>query len=335
MTGETTATSHSLTLTSRNAPITRIDGHRKRIRRIAFHPSGQYFATAGEDSKTKVWNLHDAGFVREFSMQDPGCDVSFSRDGKLIGTSEGTSGESKTTLVRLWDFKSGEEVRSFPHSQSVNFHPTLDWLGCDDAVRDLGTGEPIVTFASEEGIPPIDRVNFANRSPLVAARIGNRFGWRIDAIDQRAVGWTISRPDAHNSPIHSLQFSPDDSCLATGSNDRTVKLWEVRTGELITEMTEHANIVFGIAFHPKGDRLASASADGTVKIWEIPTGKHRLTLKGSTSGMQCVAFSPDGQSLVAGATDGTIFIWRAATVDEYEKTLPIVRERYLNTTPHR
>ena len=67
------------------------------------------------------------------------------------------------------------------------------------------------------------------------------------------------------------------------AEDRTIKLWDVRTGQLLRLFEGNAAPIFGLAFSPDGRRLASASADGTVKLWDVETGQEALLLRGHIS----------------------------------------------------
>ena len=74
----------------------------------------------------------------------------------------------------------------------------------------------------------------------------------------------------HSNRVWSVAFSPDGQYLASGSLNKTVKLWHVESGECIRTMEGHSNYVLSVAFSPDGQYLASGSEDKTVKLWSTP-----------------------------------------------------------------
>jgi WD40 repeat protein len=73
-------------------------------------------------------------------------------------------------------------------------------------------------------------------------------------------------------------FSPDGTRLVSGSHDRTVRLWDVRTGECLKVLQGHDNWVWSVAFSLDGHSIASASQDETIKLWDAKTGDCLKTL---------------------------------------------------------
>ena len=114
---------------------------------------------------------------------------------------------------------------------------------------------------------------------------------------------------AHIDVVVALSFSPDGRILASGSADKTIKLWEMPSGKLINTLKEHTNTVEALSFSPDGRILASGSADQTIKLWEMPSGKLINTLRGHTDVIMSISFSPDGRILASGSWDKTIKLW--------------------------
>jgi hypothetical protein len=113
----------------------------------------------------------------------------------------------------------------------------------------------------------------------------------------------------HSSDVNSVAFSPDGTTLASVSDDKTIKLWNLASKKEIHTLKGHSSWIWTVAFSPDGKILASGSADKTIKLWDVDTGKLISTLKGDTDGVTSVAFSPDGKILASGSLDKTIKLW--------------------------
>jgi WD40 repeat protein len=120
--------------------------------------------------------------------------------------------------------------------------------------------------------------------------------------------------EGHTRAVTAVAFSADGALLASGSDDRTVRLWDTATGRPHgSPLTGHVNRVKGVAFSPTGNLLASAGADGTVRLWNPATGQpDGDPLEGYTDVVNAVAFSSDGTLATAGG-DGAVLLWNTAT----------------------
>ncbi|MEY3256194.1 MAG: hypothetical protein RLZZ29_1329, partial [Cyanobacteriota bacterium] len=83
----------------------------------------------------------------------------------------------------------------------------------------------------------------------------------------------------HSDSINSVSFSPDGEFIASGGDDKTVKLWN-RQGKLLRTLTGHTQTVNSINFSPDGNTVISGSDDGTVKLWNLQ-GELLSTLNGT------------------------------------------------------
>ena len=115
-----------------------------------------------------------------------------------------------------------------------------------------------------------------------------------------------------NSRVNSIAFSPDGAILASGSDDRTVRLWRISDGKLINSLEGHTSSVINVAFSPDGTVLASGSGDRTIRLWRVSDGKLLNSLEGHNGWVESVAFSPDGTVLASGSGDRMIRLWRVS-----------------------
>jgi WD40 repeat protein len=128
--------------------------------------------------------------------------------------------------------------------------------------------------------------------------------------DQRA---ELVIQTGHTAWVESVAFSPDGKTLASGSVDKTIKLWSLETGRRIKSLEGHTDSVISVAFSPDGKTLASGSDDRTINLWHVETGQQMSSLDGHIEGISSAAFSPDGKTLASGSWNKTIKVWSVET----------------------
>lgn len=132
--------------------------------------------------------------------------------------------------------------------------------------------------------------------------------------------WQCQQTLTNYSPVNSVAISHEGQFLASGYEDKTIRLWNLATGEVISTLTGHSQGIKSVAFSPDGTILATGSDDQTVKLWNVSNGQEIYTLSGHSQAVKSVAFSPDGQVLASGSWDKTIKLWNVQT-GVAEKTL--------------
>ena len=118
--------------------------------------------------------------------------------------------------------------------------------------------------------------------------------------------------EGHTDSVYSLAFKPNSYLLASGSGDRTIRIWDVRDNtnlRHVLTLRGHTSTVRPVAWSPDGRTLASASSDGTVRLWNPNNGINFAVLRGHTAPVWCVAWSPDSRILASGSHDKTIRLW--------------------------
>jgi WD40 repeat protein len=125
----------------------------------------------------------------------------------------------------------------------------------------------------------------------------------------------------HAGAVTAIAISPDGELIASGSSDKTIKLWSLSTGELfhsfggrsLLSSAGHRDRIRAVAFGADGRTLISGSDDGTVKRWDLTSLKLSTTLPEHGWGVSAIAISPDGLLLASGGRDGRIYLWDLET----------------------
>jgi len=120
----------------------------------------------------------------------------------------------------------------------------------------------------------------------------------------------------HTAAIRSAAFSPDGKYLLSGSDDMTLRLWEVSTGREIRAITGHSGLISSVGFSPDGKYVVSGSRDTTIRLWEVNTGKEIRRFNGHDAAVNSVAFSPSGKIVISGGDDKTVRLWQVSTAEE-------------------
>lgn len=137
---------------------------------------------------------------------------------------------------------------------------------------------------------------------------------------RRAYDGSLFALVGHEETVTKVRFTPDGTKLVSCSKDKTVRIWDVRTGLQLHVLRGHTDRVLGLAISPDGKWIASAGEDSTVRIWETRTGHPQMCLTGSAI-IDCVAFSPDGQMVACGDRKGKLRIWRSSDGREVRMVL--------------
>ncbi|MEM9540075.1 MAG: DnaJ domain-containing protein [Cyanobacteria bacterium P01_E01_bin.42] len=124
----------------------------------------------------------------------------------------------------------------------------------------------------------------------------------------------------HRGKVNAIAIDPKGRFFVSGSSDKTIKLWTMRSNQLLRIFKGHSGEINDLALSPDGEILASASSDRTIKLWNCKQGKLICTFGGMFSGhsdvVSCVTFSRNGKTIASGSWDRTVKLWDLKTKKE-------------------
>jgi WD40 repeat protein len=277
------------------AALLDLKGLEESVNSVAFSPDGTRIVTAGggvlrPGHELKVWDARTGAVL--FDLTEPrgggpggavpgGGSVSFSSDG------------TRFVAGGLWNKRSG---------------------ATEATVWDASTGTLLLELKGRTGAAQC--VAFSPDGTLIATGGGNR-----GDPDRTAKVWdatTGTQPlfelKGHTGPVVSVAFSPDGQRIITGGEDRTLRLWDARTGATLLELRGFRDRLTSVAFSPDGTRIVTGEFGGTVTVWDARAEKTPPMLRGHTQFLPtAMSFSPDGTRIVTGELDGMVTVWDTST----------------------
>ncbi|MDZ8067685.1 MAG: WD40 repeat domain-containing protein [Nostoc sp. DedQUE08] len=120
----------------------------------------------------------------------------------------------------------------------------------------------------------------------------------------------------HSSSVDAITVTSNGKYIISGSNDKTLKVWDLEIGKEISSFTGHTDKINTIVVTPDDKLLISGSNDKTIKIWDLETGTELYTLIGHTDSVQAVALTPNGKQVISSSIDNTLKVWNLKTGQE-------------------
>ncbi|KAJ1900041.1 U3 small nucleolar RNA-associated protein [Kickxella alabastrina] len=291
-----------------------IVGYNEEIIDMAYVGRDQrYLAVATNTEQLRVYNTSDLNCELAYGHKDIILCLSVHSGCSIMATG------SKDNMAMVWVVN-----MSAPANRRVTCVATA--LGHTKAVGAVclaqGSGCPFMITGSEDRT-----VKMWDLSPLRAI---------IDNPESAVAAISESGPiklrslytfQAHDKDINSICVAPSDTIFATGSQDKTAKVWDIATGKPLGTLQGHRRGVWNVAFSPVDRVIATTSADRTVKLWSLSDFGCLKTLEGHTNSVLCVEFLTKGTQLMTTGSDGLIKLWNikdaecVLTLDKHENKI--------------
>ena len=300
--------------------LRKLTGHSYDVQRIAFSPDGTMLASASYvDETVRIWNTNTGEQIR-ISAEQTGdfFGLVYSPEGNILASSGSGDG-----TIRFWDANTGKQKHVITgHTDFVSstvLHPDGRHIVCgyeDGTIRywDFNTKQQVKTF--EGFINTVTGLVFTpDGKALVGA--GDNFIRIWNAKTGKEI-MSFSRKEW----LDDIALSPDGQIIASESDDKTICLWNIKTGELKRMLKGHNDRIYSVVFTLNGQILISGSEDNTIRLWHVTSGKNIKTYTTHTDaleshggsplsfeGAKSLALSPEGKTLASGDGEKNIHLW--------------------------
>ena len=271
-----------------------------------FSPDNKYVATDAPDKSVALWDLSSKKQLHKFpGPGHPVAALAFAPDQQTLACSfvGGT--------FRVWDLNSGEqkyEGSSQLQTPSIAFSSNGRYLAVVmkenvTEIVDVERAKSLLSFSFPQH--PLGLIFFSpDGSKLFATTLdGYIYRWS-------RVGQLLEFNERHTNEVMSFSFSPDGKTLATGSVDRTVKLWDVATGRQMRTILGHGAWVSSVHWSTDGRYLLSGDRNGLIKLWDMDAKQTPVWPEQKAISVSATSFTPENELLAIGrAIDGDLKLW--------------------------
>jgi len=244
-----------------------LSGHADEVNALAFVPDGEALVSGCEDGTIKKWDLQSGQVALSIDHQKPVYSMAVSPDGQLLIS----AGDDKQ--LRIWRMATGASAATRPGYSGwrtdVVFSSDGKFFayGVDETGVDVHVIEPkdftVLRKLSGRG-STLGPLALSADDTLLAAGYEDEIDvWEVES------GKLISRMEDASS-VHSLVFTRDGRLCISGHHGRSIKMWDVASGQLVRTLTGHTNSVYALAVSPDGKQLASGDFNGQIRLWELP-----------------------------------------------------------------
>jgi len=306
-----------------------LSGHRDNITCVKFHPVFSLLVSASHGATIKVWDFESGEFERTLKGHTNAVQsLDFDHTGNVLVSC------SADLTIKLWDFQTYDCMKTL-HGHDHNISCVI-FLPSGDQFASASRDKTIKIWETTTGYC---QKTLVGHDEWVRAIACTDDGTRLASCshDKTVRIWDIAKGECvqvmreHTHYMECLAFSPSTlstldtpsgkqykattektqgAFLASGSRDKTIKIWETATGVCCLTLNGHDNWVRGLVFHPNGKYLISVADDKSIKVWDLQQGRAIKTINDAhTHFVSCVDYNVNNPHLATGGVDDFIKIW--------------------------
>ncbi|MBR9979024.1 MAG: choice-of-anchor D domain-containing protein [Bacteroidetes bacterium] len=275
------------------------------VNAIAVASSGTLTAAALANGQVKVFYPRDEAFVTLIDAHNGSANtVAFSPSMRWLATG------GSDARVRIWDMRNGQLAQELTGASgavhTVRFSPDGNYLV-------IGSAGNIMLWRVFDWTRAWTHSNDTRNDGALAVSPNTDFiasgGGNAISILDFTTGTRLRRLTGHTGAIRSLDISNDGYIIASGSEDRNVRLWNTLTWEHIRTLGGHNGAVRSVELSNAAGRVLSAATDNTVRIWDGRNGALLHTLSGHAGNVNGAAFDRRTRFVISGSTDRRVRVW--------------------------
>lgn len=296
------------------------------VNSLMFSPDGSEIV-AGTQNQIRAWNFKEWNNDSFFNAKSPVFAIRSMSDGSSIIYGTGTK-NSLANVIGIRDWKNFGRISLNPAQyDDVRFEGHKDRItsvDCSSSTRNIVSGSLDGTVRLWNILSREQAAVLELNRPVYAVRFKPQSDHEVYVCsNHKAIElWDLQTKkklkeySGMTFQVRCMDLSEDGTRLVAGGRDRTVRIWDTETAELLTTLEGHDGPVNSVAmlsedrFNPLGGYVVSGSDDATVRYWDVQQQKELSCFRGHIEPVRCIAISPRNQFAVSGSDDGTIRRWK-------------------------